>query len=153
MEALHHNIPASWNANLIAFAASWLQPAKLDARSLLMSYQTCGHFLTLLLLFPAGDLAPKERFLNLAMNDLFIQRTSKSIWRAPKHGQRLCNFLSKASSLETYLWWKILVPMSRQRQMRWRKCISQPRLWKRAVTSCCILKRAAESEEMESMEE
>jgi hypothetical protein len=35
-------LPASWNANLIAFAASWLHPWKLCLRSLLMSYQTCG---------------------------------------------------------------------------------------------------------------
>jgi hypothetical protein len=35
-------LPASWKANLIAFAASWLHPWKLCLRSLLMSYQTCG---------------------------------------------------------------------------------------------------------------
>jgi hypothetical protein len=35
-------LPASWKANLIAFAASWLHPWKLCLRSRLMSYQTCG---------------------------------------------------------------------------------------------------------------
>jgi hypothetical protein len=42
LELWRSHIPESWNANLIAFAASWLQPAKLDDKSLLMSYQTCG---------------------------------------------------------------------------------------------------------------
>jgi hypothetical protein len=80
LELWRFHIPESWNANLIAFAASWLQPAKLDDKSLLMSYQTCGQPP----LFGTGVLVPNVNFLTLLMNDRSAQRTSNVPSRAPE---------------------------------------------------------------------
>jgi hypothetical protein len=80
LELWRSHIPESWNANLIAFAASWLQPAKLDDKSLLMSYQTCGQ----LPLFGTGALVPNANFLILLMKDRSAQRTSNLPSRAPE---------------------------------------------------------------------